>query len=262
MTGPVHAEVVEEGVLLVTLDRPPANAIDVTTSLALYDAFERLGADDGLRVAVLIGGGGRFFSAGWDLKAAAAGEAIDADHGPGGFGGLTELFALTKPVIAAVNGLALGGGFELALSADLLVAADHAEFALTEVRMGMVADAGGLLRLSRSLPPAVANELLFTGRRISADEAHRWGLVNRVVTGADLPSEALSLAREVAASAPLAVQAVKEVTAAVAGLGIEEGYRRMRGGDLAAYQAMLASEDSLEGPRAFAERRTPRWKGR
>src|SRR5919112_1121512 len=177
---------VDDGVLLVTLDRPPANAIDVPTSLALHAAFRRLQDDDDLRVAVLTGGGERFFSAGWDLKAAAVGESVEADHGPGGFAGLTEFFDLCKPVIAAVNGLALGGGFELALAADLLVAAEGAEMALTEVRVGMVADAGGLLRLPQRIPPGIANELLLTGRRMTAAEAHRWGLVNRVIPAADL----------------------------------------------------------------------------
>jgi crotonobetainyl-CoA hydratase len=253
---------VEEGVLLVTLDRPPANAIDVATSRALHAAFRQLQDEDDLRVAVLTGSGERFFSAGWDLKAAAAGESLEADHGPGGFGGLTELFDLTKPVIAAVNGMALGGGFELALAADLLVAAEHAELALTEVRVGMVADAGGLLRLPQRVPPAVANELLLTGRRMGAAEAHRWGLVNRVVPAADLGAEALRLAREVCRSAPLAVAAVKEIIAATAGSSVEDGFRRMRRGDLPAYRAMLESEDAVEGPRAFAEKRPPRWQGR
>ena len=253
---------VDDGVLVVTLDRPPANAIDVATSQALYAAFRRLQDSDDLRVGVLTGAGDRFFSAGWDLKAAAAGESITADHGPGGFGGLTEFFGLTKPVIAAVNGLALGGGLELALAADLLVAADHAELALTEVRVGMVADAGGLLRLPQRVPQVVANELLMTGRRMDAAEAHHWGLANRVVPAADLAAEALRLARAVGESAPLAVAAVKEITAATAGLGVAEGFRRMRRGDLPVYQAMLASEDAVEGPRAFAEKRPPQWRGR
>ena len=123
----------------------------------------------------MTGAGERFFSAGWDLKAAAAGEAVDADHGPGGFAGLTEFFDRAKPVIAAVNGLALGGGLELALAADLMVVADHAELALPEVRVGVVADSGGLLRLPRRLPAAIARELLLTGRRMTADEAARLG---------------------------------------------------------------------------------------
>ena len=260
-SGPVRTET-DDGVLLITLDRPPANAIDVATSLALHAAFRRLQDEDDLRVAVLTGAGDRFFSAGWDLKAAAAGESLQADHGPGGFGGLTELFDLTKPVIAAVNGMALGGGFEVALAADLLVAAEHAQLALTEVRVGVVADAGGLLRLPQRIPPVVATEMMLTGRRMTASEAHRWGLVNRVVPAADLEAEARELAREVCRSAPLAVAAVKEITAATVGMGVEDGFRRMRRGDLPAYRAMLTSDDAVEGPRAFAEKRPPRWQGR
>ena len=137
----------EDGVLTITLARPKANAIDVPTSRALHAAFGRLQQDPALRVAIVTGTG-RFFSAGWDLRAGAAGEAIDADHGPGGFAGLTELFDLDKPVIAAVNGLAIGGGFELALAADLIVAAQHAEFALTEVRLGLIPDSGEIGRAS------------------------------------------------------------------------------------------------------------------
>jgi len=261
LSEPVRMEV-DDGVLVVTLDRPTANAIDVATSHALYDAFQRLQDDPSLRVAVLTGAGDRFFSAGWDLKAAAAGEAVDADHGPGGFGGLTELFGRTKPVIAAVNGAALGGGLELALAADLIVVADHAEFALPEVRLGIVADSGGLFRLPRRLPDVVARELLLTGRRMSADEAGHWGLVNRVVARADLMSSALGLARDVCAGAPLAVAAIQEVLATTASLDVRDGFRRLRSGDLPSYERMLHSEDAVEGPRAFAEKRAPRWQGR
>jgi crotonobetainyl-CoA hydratase len=253
---------VDDGVLVVTLDRPKANAIDVATSHALYDAFQRLQDDPSLRVAVLTGAGDRFFSAGWDLKAAATGEAVDADHGPGGFGGLTELFGRTKPVIAAVNGLALGGGLELALAADLIVVADHAELALPEVRLGIVADSGGLLRLPRRLPDVVARELLLTGRRMSAAEAGRWGLVNRVVAREDLMTSALALARDVCAGAPLAVAAIQEVLATTASLDVRDGFRRLRSGELPSYELMLHSEDAVEGPRAFAEKRAPRWRGR
>jgi crotonobetainyl-CoA hydratase len=253
---------VQGEVLVVTLDRPKANAIDVATSHELYAAFERLQRDDGLRVAVLTGAGDRFFSAGWDLKAAASGEPIDADHGPGGFGGLTEFTGLLKPVIAAVNGLALGGGFELALAADLLVACDDAEFALPEANLGMVADAGGVLRLPRRLPAVVATEMLLTGRRMPAAEALRWGLANRVVPAARLVDEAMSLARDVCASAPLAVTAIKEITEATAVLSVDEGFRRLRAGDLRSYRAMLGSDDAREGPQAFTEHRAPRWQGR
>ncbi|GAA4867260.1 enoyl-CoA hydratase-related protein [Saccharopolyspora cebuensis] len=261
MTDQVRLDV-DGGVLTITLDRPKANAIDVATSHALHAAFDRLRTDDSLRVAVLTGAGDRFFSAGWDLKAAAEGEAIDADHGPGGFAGLTEFFDLDKPVIAAVNGLALGGGFELALAADLVVAAEHAEFALTEVTLGMVPDSGGVLRLPRRLPQAVATELLLTGRRMDAAEAHRWGLVNRVVPAAGLGDVAAELAHRIVAAAPLAVAAVKEITRDTAALDVEDGYRLLRSGRLPRYQEMLASADAEEGPRAFAEKRTPHWSGR
>jgi crotonobetainyl-CoA hydratase len=261
MADPVVTEVVD-GVLVVTLDRPSANAIDVATSLALYDAFARLDSDSGLRVGIVTGAGDRFFSAGWDLKAAAAGAAVPADHGPGGFAGLTELFGRSKPVIAAVNGLALGGGLELALAADLMVVADHAELALPEVRVGVVADSGGLLRLPRRLPSAVAREMLLTGRRMTADEAGRWGLANRVVPVSALMDSALELAGQIIAGAPLAVAAIQEVLAETAGLDVRDAVTRMRSGDLAAYARMLGSEDALEGPRAFAEKRPPEWKGR
>jgi crotonobetainyl-CoA hydratase len=258
---PVRTDVVD-GVLVVTLDRPSANAVDVATSHALYDAFARLEQDPDLRVGIVTGAGDRFFSAGWDLKAAAAGEAVDADHGPGGFAGLTELFDRTKPVIAAVNGLALGGGLELALAADLMVVADHAELALPEVRVGVVADSGGLLRLPRRLPVVVARELLLTGRRMTAPEAERWGLANRVVPGPELMDAALALAADIRAGAPLAVAAVQEVLAATSGLDVRDGFRLMRSGDLAAYERMLRSQDAVEGPRAFAEKRSPQWRGR
>jgi crotonobetainyl-CoA hydratase len=249
-------------VLVITLDRPKANAIDVPTSHALYAAFEMLRSEPGLRVAVLTGAGERFFSAGWDLKAAAAGEGIEADHGPGGFAGLTELFDLGKPVIAAVNGLALGGGFELVLAADLVVAAEHAEFALTEVTLGLVPDAGGLLRLASRLPRPVAVEWLLTGRRVGAAEAARWGLVNRVVPIDGLMPAALELARAISASAPLSVAAALEIMRATEGTGVAEGYQLMRGEGLPAYRRMLSSQDAQEGVRAFAERRPPRWTGR
>ncbi|WP_326687022.1 MULTISPECIES: enoyl-CoA hydratase-related protein [unclassified Streptomyces] len=259
--NPVRLDV-QDGVLVITLDRPKANAIDAATSQALYEGFDRLREDGTLRAAVVTGAGERFFSAGWDLKAAAGGEAIDADHGPGGFAGLTELFDLDKPVIAAVNGLALGGGFELALAADLIVAEAHAEFALPEVKVGMIADSGGVLRLPRRLPRAVATELLLTGRRLDAVEAARWGLVNQVVDGPDTALErALTLAHTIREGAPLAVAAVKEVLRATEQLGVEDAYATMRNTNLPRYRAMLTSTDAQEGPRAFAEKRAPRWTG-
>lgn len=259
LTNPVRTEA-KEGVLTITLNRPKANAINVATSRALYAAFKQLQDDPALRVAIITGTG-RFFSAGWDLGAAAQGEAIDADHGPGGFAGLTEFFALSKPVIAAVNGLAFGGGFELALAADLVVAAEHAEFALPEVKLGMVADSGGLQRLPRRLPRAIATELLLTGRRMSAQEAARWGLVNQVVAAEALMQTAWDLAASIVQNAPLALAAVKEVLRETDGLTVAQAYQSMRSGSLPGYGAMLTSEDAKEGPRAFGEKRAPRWSG-
>lgn len=261
MNDPVSVER-HDTILLITLDRPKANAIDVATSLALYQAFADFENDPCLRVAVLTGGGDRFFSAGWDLKAAATGEAVDADHGPGGFAGLTEYFRRTKPVIAAVNGLALGGGFELALAADMIVAADSAEFALPEVQLGIIADSGGVLRLPKRLPPAIASEMLMTGRRMTADEAHSWGLVNKVSAPDSVVSAAIGLAAEVAACAPLALTAIKEVTAVVETASVEDGFDLMRSGKLSGYLSMLDSQDALEGSKAFTEKRNPVWLGR
>ena len=253
---------VRDAVLIVTVDRPKANAIDVPTSQAMYAAFRRLEDDPALRCGIITGAGDRFFSAGWDLKAAAAGESVQADHGPGGFAGLTEYVGRTKPVIAAVNGMAMGGGFELALAADLIVMADHAEVALTEALVGVVADAGGVLRIPRLVPPAIARELLLTGRRMGAEEAARWGLANRVVPLDRLLDACLELAAAIGEAAPLSVAALLELLARTEGLDLEAGFELMRSGDLPAYRTMLGSQDAIEGPRAFAEKRPPEWQGR
>lgn len=250
-----------DGVLVITLDRPKANAIDVATSLELFAAFKTLNDDPALRVGVITGTG-RFFSAGWDLGAANDGEAVDADHGPGGFAGLTEYFSLTKPVIAAVNGLAVGGGFELALAADLIVASDTARFWLPEAQLGMLPDSGGLLRLPKAIPARLAREMILTGRRMDAAEALALNLVNRVVPGDDLLANALEFASSIARSAPLAITAARDILRETEALGIEAGYRHMRSGAIPSYQAMLQSDDALEGPRAFAEGRSPKWEGR
>ncbi|MFQ6023859.1 MAG: carnitinyl-CoA dehydratase [Acidiferrobacterales bacterium] len=261
MTDAVRLEHRDQ-VLEITLNRPKANAIDPATSRVLGNAFISFRDDPALRVAIVTAAGERFFSAGWDLKAAAAGEGLDADYGPGGFAGLTEVFDLNKPVIAAVNGLAVGGGFELVLACDLVVAAEHAEFFLPELSIGLIPDGGGVLRLPRRLPHAVAAEMLMTGRRMPATEAARWGLVNKVVPATELMATARKLADQIVKGAPLALAALKEVMQATEDLNIEEAYRKMRGGDCVAYQQMLASEDIVEGPRAFAEKREPVWQGK
>ncbi|MGI9007963.1 MAG: enoyl-CoA hydratase-related protein [Streptosporangiaceae bacterium] len=264
MTGPdarVRAEAAG-GVLVITLDRPPANAVDVATSHALHAAFARLERDPGLRAGIVTGAGHRFFCAGWDLKAAAAGEPVDADHGPGGFAGLTELHGRSKPVIAAVNGLAAGGGFELVLAADLVVAAEHASFSLPEATLGIMADAGGVLRLPRRLPRPLATELLLTGRPMGAIEARERGLINRVAPPGHALDEAMELAAAISATAPLAVAAALEVLDATQDGSVAGGFALLRSGRLPRYQAMLTSQDAAEGPAAFAEKRPPRWQGR
>ncbi len=248
-------------VLEVVLDRPKANAIDAATSRQMGALFCEFRDDPALRVAILTGAGEKFFSAGWDLNAAAEGEAIESDYGLGGFAGLTELHDLNKPVIAAVNGLAVGGGFELTLACDLIVAAEHAQFFLPEALVGVLADAGSF-RLPKRLPRQIAMEMLFTGRRMGAEEARRWGLVNAVTTRAALMDTAREYAQAILKAAPLAIAAVKEVTRATEGLGIPACYELMRSGKLTAYEQMMKSEDAKEGPRAFAEKREPVWRGK
>ena len=249
-----------DGILELTIDRPPANAIDSATSRELGEVFVAFRDDPALRVAVITGAGDRFFSAGWDLKAAAAGE--PEDYGVGGFAGLTERFDLDKPVVAAVNGWAAGGGFELALACDLIVAARTARFLLPEVNLGFVPDAGGVLRLPARMPRAIAMELLLSGREMDADEAARWGVVNLVTEPDGLLDAARELAERIATAAPLATRAVKAIVAATEGRSVEDGYRALNDGSIAAYDRALASQDAQEGPRAFADGRDPEWKGR
>ncbi|MCL1039619.1 crotonobetainyl-CoA hydratase [Shewanella submarina] len=249
-------------ILEIVLDRPKANAIDAKTSYEMGEVFLMFREDPELRVAIITGGGEKFFSAGWDLKAAAEGEAPDADFGPGGFAGLTEIFDLDKPVIAAVNGYAFGGGFELALAADMIVCSENASFALPEAKLGIVPDSGGMLRLPKLLPPAIVNELMMTGRGMDAQEALRWGVVNQVVESDKLMDAARELAAQIGQSAPLALAAIKEVYRETSELSVEEGYKHIRSGALKHYPSVLHSEDALEGPAAFAEKREPVWKGK
>ena len=253
-------DVVRNGeVLEITIDRPKANAIDAATSRELSAIFESFMTDPKLRVAILTGSGTKFFSAGWDLVAAGDGEAFESDYGVGGFGGICELRFRPKPIIAAVNGMAVGGGFEIALAADLIVAADHATFFLPEATLGLIAD-NATIRLPRVVPPNIAREMLISGRRMSATEAQSWGIVNQITTCDDLLPAARQLAERICLSAPLSVAAVLELNRTLENVDIQEAMKQMRIN--AAYRLAVDSQDAVEGPVSFAEKRPPKWQGK
>lgn len=260
MDSPLH--VTRDGhVLEVVLNRPKANAIDLKTSRMMGDVFRDFRDDPDLRVAVVTGAGDKFFCPGWDLKAAAEGDAVDGDYGVGGFGGLQELRDLNKPVIAAVNGICCGGGLELALSADIILAADHASFALPEIRSGTVADAASV-KLPKRIPYHIAMEMLLTGRWLDVDEAARWGIVNHIHPAADLMTEARRMAELLASGPPLVYAAIKEIVREAEDMKFQDAMNRITRRQFGTVDVLYGSEDQLEGARAFAEKRDPVWKGR
>ncbi len=260
MTEPIKTRRVG-GILEVTMDRPKANAIDLATSRAMGRIFKRFRDDPTARVAIVTGAGPKFFSAGWDLKAAADGEAVDGDYGAGGFGGIQEMRDLNKPIIAAVNGIACGGGLEIALSADLILAADHARFALPEIRAGTLADAA-TVKLPKRMPYHIAMDLLFTGRWMAADEAQRWGLVNEILPADRLMDRAWELARLIESGPPLVFAAIKEVAREAESMTFQQAMNKITKRQFPTVDVLYDSADQLEGAKAFAEKRDPVWTGR
>jgi crotonobetainyl-CoA hydratase len=246
-------------ILEVTIDRPKANAIDLAASRRLNEVFAGFRDDPALRVAIVTGTGERFFCPGWDLKGAAGGEESDEDWGAAGFGGLNYPRNLDKPLISAVNGIACGGGFELVLGTDIIVMEEHARFALPEINVGVLADAG-TIKLRRRIPYHVAVEFLMTGRWMDAAEAKHWGLANHVVPKGTGLARAREIAQQLADGPPLLFPAIKqllrhsEMTPEHQAFEVHDA--------LSAVQKVIRSEDLKEGARAFAEKRKPVWKGK
>jgi enoyl-CoA hydratase/carnithine racemase len=248
-----------ERIAIVTLNRPERmNAIHPPANFELDEIWNDFERDPDLWVGILTGAGDKAFSAGNDLR-------YTAEHGMGmvlmadsGFGGITSRTSCWKPLIAAVNGYALGGGFEMALACDIIIAADHARLGLPEPRVGLMAGAGGVHRLPRMIPQKVAMGYMLTGRHMTAQEAHRWGIVNEVVPLADLLPTALAWAQEILECAPLSVRATKQAAAMGLGHPLDVALAMSYTEAL----RMRRSEDTVEGPRAFAEKRKPEWRGR
>jgi crotonobetainyl-CoA hydratase len=247
-------------ILEIILDRPKANALDAPSSREMGRVFADFRDDPDLRVAILTGAGEKFFSAGWDLKAVAGGEEYFGDFGEGGFGGFAELPGLLKPVICAVNGLAVGAGFEMLLRSDFIIAAEHARFMMPEVRIGVAPDVGTIM-LAKLLPHQKALEILLTGRQFSAHELAALGLINEVVPADQLMEMTRAFAQDLLRAAPLSLAAVMEAVQLTENLTFEESIAALRSKSWPAFMKMLESSDAQEGARAFVEKREPEWKG-
>ena len=258
MSDPIKVKK-EGSILEVTIDRPKANAIDSKTSIILGDVFADFRDNPDLRVAILTGAGEKFFSAGWDLKAVNEGEQPDADYGAGGFGGLQELPDMNKPIIGAINGIACGGGLEIMISTDIILAAEHATFALPEINVGVIADAASI-KLRRRIPYHIAVEFLMTGRWMDTKEAKHWGLVNEVVSSKDLLKRAREIANKIATGPNLIYSSIKDVFRETENVDEQPSFKILR--SLETVNKVYRSKDLVEGTSSFVKKSKPKWQGK
>ena len=257
MSSPI--KVIYDGPILeVTIDRPKANAIDKETSIVMGKIFKEFRDNSDLRVAIITGAGKKFFSAGWDLNAVTKGETADTYYGVGGFGGLQELPKMNKPIIGAINGIACGGGFEIMISTDIIIAAEHATFSLPEINVGVIADAASI-KLRRRIPYHVAIEFLMTGRWMDAKEAKHWGLINEIVSSKNLLSRAREIAHKIAKGPALIYPAIKDVLQQTENIDEQPSFDLLR--KLKTVKKVYRSQDLMEGAKSFVGKKKPKWKG-